>query len=111
MELIPVSIPIVIRQQHINEVTKEDNTLLKRPVASPSKLSLVLEIVDDTLWTCKDNVLASDASLHEVNIDQRSITNFQQFNRSTVGNASIDSPHPIKNCQIHCNKGHEKLMN
>lgn len=106
IELIPLSIPIVIRQQHIHEVTKEDITFLKLPVSSPSKLSLVLEIVDDTP-TCNDNVLANNARLHETNIEQSSITN----DRSTVGGASIDSPHPIKNCQIHCNKGHEKVMN
>ena len=104
MELIPLSIPIVIRQQHIHEITKEDDTLLKLPVSSPSKLGLVPEIFDDT-QNCNDNVSVNNVSLQDSNNEQISITKF----RSAFGDASIDSPHPIKNCQIHYNKGHEKV--
>jgi len=107
IELMSLSIPVVIRQQEqIHEITKEDNTFLKLPVTAPSRLSLMLEMVDDN-QTINDNVLASNASLQEINIEKGSITNV----RSTFGGASLDSPHPIKNCQIHCNKGHDKISN
>ncbi len=109
MELMPLSTPVIVRQeeQQIHEIIKEDNTFLKLPDTSHSRLNLMLEIIDDT-QTSNDNVLASNASLRESNIEKCcTITNV----RSTSGGASIDSPHPIKNCQIHCNKGHDKIIN
>ncbi len=107
MELMPLSTPVVRQQEQMHEIIKEDNnTFLKLPDTSHSRLSLMLEIIDDTQTSNNDNVLAN-TNASESNIEKCCITNV----RSTSGGASIDSPHPIKNCQIHCNKGHDKIVN
>lgn len=97
-EMLPLSIPTVIRHQQIYEVAKED--VLLKP---SNRLSLVLEAVDDVIYqTCNEDI---SVSKYQDNASQSSITV-----RSTTGGGSVDSPHPIKHCQLHCNKGLEKVI-
>ncbi|KAI9552110.1 hypothetical protein GHT06_022447 [Daphnia sinensis] len=95
-EMLPLSIPSVIRHQQIYEVTQED--VLLKPT---NRLSLVLEAVDDVIYQNED----ISVSKYQDSACQSSITA-----RSTTGGGSVDSPHPIKHCQLHCNKGLENKV-
>lgn len=83
-ELLPLSIPTsaLNNQGKVHEITSKDESLLM----PPNRLSLVLEIEN-----CIEDVLAIQQA--EQN----------PTNRATVCSSAIDSPHPIKHCQIRCN--------
>lgn len=91
MEMLPLSVPTVIRHQQMG--TKDDGLLMPH-----NRLSLVLETVDDTVsQNCYED---HSVSKYQNNTDQGVLT----F-RSSTGGGSIDSPHPIKHCQLYCNRG------
>lgn len=82
-ELLPLSIATSVNQQKGLEMTKDETLLMP-----PNRLSLVLEIED---------VLSTQ---QQANVEQNTSTL-----RPTVGGTTIDSPHPIKHCQIRCSVG------